>query len=312
MDLDHWESYYAGGALVSCPTDPEPYYTMEVRDAWTDFFGALGDGARILDLGTGNGAVALIANETAAAGSRNVRIDGIDLARIDPKRHVPDGERLLDGIDFHGGVSTESLPFEDSTFAAISGQYIVEYTDAEKTLREVVRVLAPGGRCQFILHHVDSIIVRNAGESLRQAALVIHETGALETFRRYCEQPDPPRRRDLYDLGERLQRDALASSNPLLLRFVIDAISGMLANRSSVSSDVMRRRTESLERELDHWVRRLEDLVSAALSEEAVRRLARLATALGFTGARVDVQRQGDEHVVGWRMAMVKPDARSG
>ena len=172
MDTDHWASYYRSGALVSCPTNPEPYYTMEVREAWAQFFSGLDDGDRILDLGTGNGPVALIASETARENARHYEIDGVDLADINPHQHVPGGANLLAGIRFHGGVNIESLPFSGQKFDAISGQYIVEYTDKGKTIAECARVLTPGGRCQFILHHDDSIIVRNALESLRQAELI--------------------------------------------------------------------------------------------------------------------------------------------
>ena len=80
MTSDHWASYYRSGALVSCPTNPEPYYTMEVRDAWVRFFAALADGDRVLDIGTGNGPVALIARQTAEENTRSYRIDGVDLA----------------------------------------------------------------------------------------------------------------------------------------------------------------------------------------------------------------------------------------
>jgi hypothetical protein len=47
MNLKHWEFYYRGGAQVSCPTNPEPCYTLEVREAWASFFASLADGAAV-------------------------------------------------------------------------------------------------------------------------------------------------------------------------------------------------------------------------------------------------------------------------
>ena len=75
-------------------------------------------------------------------------------------------------IEFHGGVSTEALPFPDGTFGAISGQYIVEYTNRDATLAEMARVMTAGGQVQLILHHAESIVVANARESLRHLAVV--------------------------------------------------------------------------------------------------------------------------------------------
>ncbi len=77
MTLDHWAAYYRGGALVSCPVNAGLNYDQDVRDAWVRFFSSLPDGARILDIGTGNGAVALIAKEMAAERSRELHVTGV-------------------------------------------------------------------------------------------------------------------------------------------------------------------------------------------------------------------------------------------
>lgn len=314
MNLEHWASYYRSGALVSCPTNPEPYYTMEVREAWAEFFGELCDGDRILDLGTGNGPVTLIAKETAVKHARQFAITGVDLAAIDPQRFVPDGEKLLSGIDFHAGVSVEALPFDAHSFDAISGQYILEYTDVERTLGECARVLRPTGKCRFILHHLESIIVTNALESLRQADMVLHETRTLRKFRRYCERAHDSRTRaerargQLMEAGEHLQQVANQSLNPVLLKFVIAGVSGLLANRSRLGRGQMLHQTAVLERELKAWVSRLQDLVSAALSEDELERVVDLAGALGLPEIDRQLQWQGGSNLVGWRLTLARRD----
>ena len=57
MSVEHWETYYRGGGLVTCPTGPDGNYSLEIRDAWVEFYTDVPDGARVLDVGTGNGAI---------------------------------------------------------------------------------------------------------------------------------------------------------------------------------------------------------------------------------------------------------------
>lgn len=139
MSLRHWKNYYRDGALASCPLGPGSGYTQELRDIWVEFFSGLPEDARILDIGTGNGAVALIALESAASAGRHYEIHGTDLAQID------------------------------------------------RALGEIHRVLKPGGRALFILHHAESIVARKARQTLQQSALVLEETKILRKLRRHLE-----------------------------------------------------------------------------------------------------------------------------
>ncbi len=313
MMLEHWASYYRGGAIVSCPTTADPNYTMEVRDAWVDFFSALPDGARLLDLGTGNGPVALIAKETAADLSRSFIIDAVDLAVIDPLQHVPDGESLFEGIRFHSGVSTEALPFDKSTMDAVSGQYILEYTDVTKTLAEIGRVLVPGGRCQFILHHGDSLVVKNAAESLRHADLALRDKQVVRKFRRYC-QADTPRKAEtaknkLFAVGAELQATATNSENPLFLQYLIDSVNRLLQHRQQLGPGEMLRQTDRLERELKYWVLRLKDLAAGAQSSVDMEAIVKLAFDQRFRDINYVQQLQDEDNLVGWRLNMTKTPA---
>ena len=188
LKVEHWESYYRGGWLTACPTGPDPNYTLELREIWSDFFASLADGARILDIGTGNGAIAVIARETATKLGRTFDIHGADLAQIDPVRDVAGGARLFADISFHPGVAAEKLPFEAASFAAVSGQYALEYTDMRESLAQVLRVLKPGSGAQFLMHHAGSIVVERARASLRHADAVLMETKIHRKLRRFLKK----------------------------------------------------------------------------------------------------------------------------
>lgn len=313
MSVEHWENYYRGGALATCPMGPASGYTLELRDVWVEFFQGLPDAARILDVGTGNAAIALIAKETAAARGRHYEIHGTDLAQIDPTRDVPDGPALFSGIAFHPRVPTEQLPFPHASFDAVSGQYALEYTAVEAGLREIFRVLKAGGVAQFVLHHAESVIVRNARESLQHTDLVLNETKIFRKLHRHVEaerRSIAAARRTWQELAADvtlLRKTAGRAGTALTLRMTVDAVEKLLNARRQFSPAALGREIDQVESEVRASARRLRDLVRSAQSAEGIGRIKDSAVAAGFFGAQVQTQYHAGENLVGWRLNLGKP-----
>jgi SAM-dependent methyltransferase len=92
------------------------------------------DGARALDIGCGIGMYTLRLQD---AGAKAVGTE------IDWPRAVAARERWLDVVAAVG----EQLPFEDAAFDTLLLHEVLEHVrDDRQTAREIVRVLAPGGR----------------------------------------------------------------------------------------------------------------------------------------------------------------------
>ncbi|MGH2875459.1 MAG: class I SAM-dependent methyltransferase [Solirubrobacteraceae bacterium] len=134
-------SYDRMGALLSFGQDPR----------WRRALVAAVDprpGERILDVATGTGMVAF------ALAERGARVTGIDqsgamlaTAQARLARAAPE---LARQIDFTLGQA-EQLPFEDARFDALTFTYLLRYVDdPAATLRELVRVVRPGGRIGMI------------------------------------------------------------------------------------------------------------------------------------------------------------------
>ena len=69
---------------ISSFDDGQTSYGTEVTDDWSAFFESLPNGASILDLCTGNGAVAVMAAKASRRGNKGFRIVGVDAADINP------------------------------------------------------------------------------------------------------------------------------------------------------------------------------------------------------------------------------------
>lgn len=313
MSVEHWEAYYRGGAIATCPMGPSSTYTLELRDLWLEFFSGLGDGARVLDIGTGNGAIALLAKEAATAAGKRFEIHGADLAAIDPPRHVPNGATLFAGIAFHPGMATEKLDFATGSIDAVSGQYALEYTDVGKALAELWRVLRSGGRGLFVLHHEQSVLIRNARESLRHGALVLEDTRILRRLRRHvtAERDSPAAARltwaELSAAATRLQQAAASSHTPHVLHVVLDGVQKLLGLRRQLSPAAFDREVDRFERDVRASVRRLQDLVGSAQSPGQMDEIVAAARRAGFECGPAEAQQHAGNNLVGWRLALVRP-----
>lgn len=318
MSVEHWENYYRGGGLVTCPTGPDQNYTLEARDIWVEFFASLPDGARIVDIGTGNGPIALIAKDVAAVAGRSFEIHGVDLAQIAPQRDVARGASLFEGIRFHPGTSAEQLPFESAKVDAVTGQYALEYTDVPGALAEVSRVLAPGGRAQFVTHSSDSVVLGNAAPTFRQFQVLFEDTRLLRKLRRFIEveREGRVRARALAQDLESAMREvesvlsANAFDQPVLV-MALDTARQVLAVRRATPSAQLEARIDAVERELKSSMRRLQDLVRCALDAEDTARYSDLASRAGLCLEQVAPLLHAGQHVIGWRFNFRKPGERA-
>lgn len=171
-----WSQYWHFDRIASCFDGAgEANYADEIADGWHRFFETLPDGARILDLCTGNGAAALLAAGTARERTWNFRIVAVDQADIDPASHVTRHGEDYASIIFLRGTEIEALPFPGAGFAAVISQYGIEYTDLDKSLPEAVRMIAPGGRIRFVVHAADGVVARDARAVLADADLLLEE-----------------------------------------------------------------------------------------------------------------------------------------
>ncbi len=185
---DPWTRYWASGVVSSLPEAYGDPGDGPLAAVWRRELAALGSRARVLDLGCGNGAVALLAADTAAARGVCWEVHGVDTAAIDPARTVSGRYReAASGVTFHPGTSMSSTPFADGHFDLVAGQFALEYGDPPHVLAEVRRVLRPAGRAAFIVHLQESAVVATARVELAQIEEVLAPGAVLGLARSVLE-----------------------------------------------------------------------------------------------------------------------------
>ena len=87
-----WDSFWRYDRLSSFHAAPgAPNYGPPVADGWRAFFRSLPDGAQVLDLATGNGAIAVLAVEA----DKHFIVAGTDLADVRPADFVTTARAAL-------------------------------------------------------------------------------------------------------------------------------------------------------------------------------------------------------------------------
>ncbi len=163
-----WQDYWDQGQMACCLSDDlRKGYDGSLAAVWRDFFVSLDDGARILDLCTGNGGVFLLALEAAGEANREFDLTGVDKASIDPSRHAATHSDALSQVAFVGNTDIAALPFEDTGFDAVISQFGIEYAGLDTAAAEAVRVLSPGGSLMFVVHATDGVAEQAAREELK-------------------------------------------------------------------------------------------------------------------------------------------------
>lgn len=289
-----WSQYWQYDRIASCFDGAgQANYADDIAGGWRSFFADLSDGACILDLCTGNGAVALLAAED----ERAARIVAVDQADIDPPAFVSRHADLYARIEFRGATDVQALPFGDGGFDAVVSQYGIEYSDLDRSLPEAVRMVAPGGRIRLVVHAADGVVARDAGAVIADADLLLEEIDlpghAARCFEAVCAAE-----RDAGDTT--LADSSVAAFQAALVRTAQHVPQAsdrtMVRNTGAVLLDSFQRRgqfglgdllakVEQVRSEITAHRGRLQALIDSALDAKAAAVLADRLGALGGVAA---------------------------
>lgn len=311
MDLEHWRHYHESGALSTCPTAPDGGYDGEIKHSWFDFFANLPEKSHIVDIATGNGAVAVIAVEASIKNHLSLHVSGTDLANIDPVKFVPFHKSMLQHINFYPGVSSEKLPFQQESVDAITAQYGLEYSSIAECLDEFKRILKPHGVCQFIMHHAESELAKRAAGSIYESELVLAKDSVLDLTDKLFSvdfTAGAAIKKKLLVAVQKLQAvlaDQKKAGHGFLLSGVLDTVAYLVQQhdqQKKIPADTM----SQFRAQINLSITRLNDLLTRAKSMEQMQEIEHLASARGFTTISLAPIYHRQVNLIGWLWQLKK------
>lgn len=313
---DSWDRYWAHGFLTSCADAFKGNYEGAMRAFWEKRFAALPDGSRVLDVCTGNGAIALIAAATAREHDRRFEIHAVDLAEIHPERAVDEQAReLLDDVHFHPRTDVCATRLEASYFDLVTGHFALEYADREAAIAELDRLTGATGENLFVMHSTESVILATTREELGHINLLT-ETALLDNaggFIRLVGNATPAERQLLAGVPEAEQRRTAlneaagkvsaairGAAHPEILRTALGHVSEAYRLLDGPGASEALARLEQGRTEIAANAARLADLVAAASTKKDIEKLGKLYANHGFGEFNVDRLVQDPAGLIGW------------
>lgn len=298
---EQWRRYWQHGTLTTFRGRFADNYEGNIREHWHAVLEAVPKNGKVVDLATGNGAIALIAAQYGHRQQRNLEVVGVDSADIQPAQ-VFAGKafaRHLRGIRFLGNTPLTATTLPSASFDLATSQFGFEYAEPEPAVRELDRLLKPSAATfAALIHHADSALLRQAQEGLAQV-LVCEKSGlqpAVRDLHRRLEQL-AHRGRDPHD-DERAKQlratvnECLAALRAAGQRYadagqIVFYVENTMATFNPATSKGMG--TEQKLAALRHvaeettaYRQRMRDMISSALGDKEIEVLAGLLTRCGF------------------------------
>lgn len=298
-----WNQVWAGGVLQACAGSWHGNYGGEIRKFWQGELGSIEPQHRLLDLATGNGALPALLLELAGPAWACPEVHAVDLAEPRPPwlQALPIAQR--ERLHFHAGVALEALPFPAHHFDRVFSQFGFEYAERDAAVRELVRVLVPGGRVRLVCHHAGSLlaeVARSEREDLDwilsasdlPAALV----AVLPQARKRAQTAAAAAARQRLNAALRaLEMRASTRKVPDPLYETAERVLSLVRNAVAAGPQDDEAMLEALLRDLARQRLRVDELLSHALDADDVDRLTQSLAGFGLEPEQRRLLREGSE-----------------
>jgi len=153
--MNPWSLFWRQGHSTTFGDYFKQGYEGAVADWWQSELANLSENPVVMEVGCGNCSLlpAMIKS------GLNGKYIGVDIAKIGLSA-VSEQGLSESGIEVlvHSETPAEQVPEPDGSVALLASVFGIEYSDFDRSLPEVFRLLETGGRFRALLHHDDSVV----------------------------------------------------------------------------------------------------------------------------------------------------------
>ncbi|MCU7555085.1 class I SAM-dependent methyltransferase [Alteromonas sp. ASW11-19] len=182
-----WAQFWQQGNASGCiQSQGHHAYGRPYEEYWQAYFARLSSDCTLLDVCTGNGAIAALATKFSRDNHCSFEVHGFDQVPVNAE--VIKNSPLLQQVHFASNGTLENLPYARHCFHSIICQFGVEYTHLLHSLKEIGRVLRVGGNAAFVVHRENGKTTLAARQGLQFIRKLFEDIRYLDALRAFTVQ----------------------------------------------------------------------------------------------------------------------------
>lgn len=312
--MNPWSLFWGHGHSTTFGDYFKEGYVGAIADWWLPEMNALPAGAVVIEVGCGNGSLLPAMIRSGASG----KYIGVDLANVLLSDVARTG-LAESGIEvvLHSRTPAEQLPEPEASADLVASVFGIEYSNLDRSLAEVLRVLKPGGRFCALLHHAGSVVtamsrraiaefsaddLREAIEALHTISTELDQAGSIAGLKASREAERS--RESLNRLAQKYLGDTNPkTANATMFEFMTGAL--RFFKMLDAPSETRRQFIASLAAEHQASHERFRQMVSVALDADGIDKLKARLQELGFGNTTTEVL-YNDADVLAWALRSQK------
>lgn len=185
--MQHWNSYWNNTKTLNsfAESHQQQGYSGDIALFWHGIFEPLADNSTILDIATGNGGLAVLAQKYNSSFNL-IATDAADIQPLVLFSALDDCYNALQQIQFIGKMPTEHLALSNNSIDLVISQFGFEYAPLITALEQIKRVLKHDGRFIALVHNRDSFITHDCLDGVAVLKQLLIEGGLVDQLLQFA------------------------------------------------------------------------------------------------------------------------------